>query len=191
MSSLLQQHKSPSQILSSFTRPTSASKDKVFNNTLNDYVDDQICAVTVVLNHKKQSEKKKQDLRFKMSQIKEETQSLNKQISVNEGKYEKQMSVFNEGQKQVNAIMQDISRIRTKIETVRTTTEPEIGSLANEREVLFERINVFTQEYNYQNVSDRERLNDQREEIQRLNEETLRANRELDEVNKLMKIQQR
>ncbi len=89
MTTILKQHKSPNQILSSVSRPTSASKDKVFNNTLTDYVDDQICAVTVVLNQKRQQEKKKQDLRFKMSQIKEESQSLTKQISSNQAKYEK------------------------------------------------------------------------------------------------------
>ena len=64
-------------MLNSFSRPISASKEKVFNNTMG-YVDDQIGAVTNVLANKKQMDKKKQDLRFRLSQFKEETQSLNK-----------------------------------------------------------------------------------------------------------------
>ena len=94
VSSLLQQ-KSPKNMLSSFSRPLSASKEKVFNNTMG-YVDDQIGAVTTVLTQKKQLEKKKQDLRFRLSQFKEETQSLTKQIGISQTKYDKQMNTFSE-----------------------------------------------------------------------------------------------
>ena len=97
---------------------------------------------------------------------------------------EKILKLIEASELQIEGFMDEIARVKQRIYEVSEKNESQVEVLDNEQMNLYNKINAFSIEYDHQSLNERERVEEQKEEINRLQEELMKANREHDEAQK-------